>query len=334
MDIQRILSDAVEHKASDLHLIAGFVPAIRVDGDILPLQNAAELSTMECTELVKEFLNEEQQAQYHTCKDADVSYAFESLYTKQQHRCRINVFQDLNGSAFSIRFIPMKIPTMRSLNLPRVIEDLTKEENGLILIVGPTGSGKTTTLTAMLDSINEIRAAHILTLEDPIEYVHAAKKSIISQREIGQTVVSFASGLKAALREDPNVILVGEMRDQETVEIALAAAETGHLVLSTLHTANVIESIDRIMQYFPDYRQQQIKMQLANCFEGIIAQKLLPRKNQPGRVVALEILTRTPATVNMIRTGEAFRLKDYMRSGDGMQLMEDAIEDLKQRNVI
>ena len=186
----------------------------------------------------------------------------------------------------------------------------------------------------MLDLINNERRCHIITLEDPVEYVHTAKKSILSQREIGQSVVSFASGLKAALRQDPDVILVGEMRDQETVEIALSAAESGHLVLSTLHTANVIEAIDRILQYFPDSRQAQIKLQLANCFEGIIAQKLFPRKPQPGRVAAVEILIRTPAVTNLIRSGEAFRLKDYMRSSDGMQTMEDAIEDLQRRAVI
>ncbi|MEN6623587.1 MAG: PilT/PilU family type 4a pilus ATPase [Smithella sp.] len=334
MNIQKLLSDAVSCSASDLHLIVGLIPAIRVDGAILPLPHASVLSVGECSELVKEFLSAEQQEQYFYRKDYDVSYAFENLHTKQQHRCRINLFQDLSGNAFSIRFIPTKIPTIRSLQLPHIFEELIQKENGLILITGPTGSGKTTTLTAMLDAINETRAAHILTLEDPIEYIHSPKKSILSQREIGQTAASFSSGLKAALREDPDIILVGEMRDPETVEIALNAAETGHLVLSTLHTANVVEAIDRVLQYFPDYRQKQIQQQLANCIEGIIAQKLLPKKNQPGRVAAFEILTRTPATINLIRTGEAFRLQDFMHQRDGMQTMGDAIADLRQRNVI
>ena len=334
MNAQEILSDAVDLKASDLHIIAGFIPAIRIDGEIYPLNNYEDVSIQDCNELINNFLNEEQTARFKTNKDIDVSYSFDSLNTKQHHRCRINVFQDMNGNVFAIRFIPTKIPTLRELELPTIFEELSKKEHGLILIVGPTGSGKTTTLTAMLNYINEQRSAHILTLEDPIEYVHSPKKSIISQREIGLSVSTFASGLKAALRQDPDVILIGEMRDRETIEIALNAAETGHLVLSTLHTANVIESIDRIIQYFPDYQQKQIKIQLANCFEGIIAQKLLPRKMHPGRVAALEILTRTAATTNLIRSNDTFQLNDFMRTSDGMQVMEDAINELRLRNLI
>lgn len=343
MDIQKLFSDALAHEASDLHLTTGYVPGMRVDGDIVPVPDADIITETDSNQLLEEFLEYintvnrfvDSEALFFKNCHLDGSYLFENIYTKQRHNCRVNAFLDLNGKSFAIRFIPNKIPTMESLRLPYVFKSLIqKKEHGLILVTGPTGSGKTTTLTAMLNAINETRSAHILTLEDPIEYVHYPKKCIISQREILRTVPSFSSGLKAALREDPDVIFIGEMRDQETVEIALNAAETGHLVLSTLHTASVIEAIDRIMQYFPEHRHTQVQTQLANCFEGIIAQKLFPRKQQPGRIAAFEILTRTNATVNLIRRGEAFRLRDYMGRCDGMQTMEDSISDLEQRKLI
>jgi len=337
MELNQLLPLVSDHNASDLHIIAGLVPTIRVNGIIVPLPNAATVTVNDCLGLCNELLDAEDRyfsrLRFEKDKDIDIAYAFEDN-NKQQRRCRINIYQEMNGPAFAMRLIPAKIPTITGLQMPRIFETLTQKKHGLIIVAGPTGNGKTTTLAAMVNAVNESRSAHIVTLEDPIEYVHVPKRSIISQREVGQTVVSFVSGLRSALRSDPDVILVGEMRDQETVATALAAAETGHLVLSTLHTANVIEAVDLILHYFPAEQQQQIQSQLANCFEGIIAQRLLPNRNQKGRVAAMEILTKTDATTNIIRSGRVHQIRDYMHLDAGMQTMDEAIKDLKNRNLI
>lgn len=334
-NLQNLLSLTVKKGGSDLHLVTGVIPVTRINGQITALNNdLSRLSSEAGIEILKSLLSQYQIKKLEENGDADASYEFEDPCTKKMIRCRINVYQDINGYAFALRLISNKIPSMKELLLPLSLRSLTAKQHGLIVVTGPTGSGKTTSLASMLDYINESKALHILTIEDPVEYIYPLKQSIISQREIGQNVLSFAAGLKAALREDPDVILVGEMRDAETIATALAAAETGHLVLTTLHTSNVIEAVDRMLQYFPSEQQKQIQLQLSNCFEGIIAQKLLPRADGRGRVAAFEVLLRTPATTNVIRTGEAFRLKDYMRSSEGMQTMEDSLDDLKKRMII
>lgn len=332
MDIRMILQTAIASGASDIHLQSGTKPVLRKDGKIQRIENAAILTEADLAEFQTELCMPGQSERLATVGDCDFSYVFS--YGDCEARFRVNAFREFSGIAFAMRFIRSKIPTLNDLYMPSILKRLTEKQHGLIIVTGPTGSGKTTTLSAMLDLINETYAAHILTIEDPIEYLHHPKKAIIHQREIGRNVASFYAGLSAALREDPDVIFIGEMRDRETVETALNAAETGHLVLTTLHTANVVEAVDRILQYFSGNQQPQIRMQLANCFEAIIAQRLFRRKNGNGRVAALEILTRNAAAINLIRTGKAHQLQDYMRAANGMQTMGDAIDDLKMKNVI
>ena len=332
ISLQDLLCELSQRGGSDLHIISGALPSVRVDGKILPIGNEI-ITDAVCLRIATELMTDYQKKSFEGRGDCDMSYTFRDRAENSMKRCRVNVFQDMNGTSFAIRLLSDKIPSIDKLGLPNVLKNLSAKPHGLIALTGPTGSGKTTTLSAMVDYINNEMAAHILTIEDPIEYVYEMKQSIISQREVGKHVVSFAAGLKAALREDPNVILVGEMRDKETIEIALNAAETGHLVLTTLHTSNVIDAVDRILQYFPTEQQNQIQLQLANCFEGIIAQRLFKRKNSSGRIAALEIMLRTPATINLIRTGRAFQLKDYLRL-DGMQTMDNSIAELKAQGMI
>ena len=327
----RLLKEMEQSHASDLHLISGMQPSIRIDGEILRL-DSDPLSGESLNKLCQEILSSWQQTLLDEKGDVDISYTFLNN-NGLPFRCRINVFKAITGISFAIRLIPNEIPTFKKLHLPETLDSMITS-NGLIAITGPTGSGKTTTLAAMLDYINENRSCNIITIEDPIEYLHTPKKAIIRQREIGNNLPAFSTGLRSALRQDPNVILVGEMRDRETVETALNAAETGHLVFTTLHTGNVIEAVDRILQYFPAEQQSQVTAQLANCFQGIIAQRLLPLREMSGRIAALEILRRSPATVNLIRSGKSYQLKDYMKPAEGMQTMETALKDLQQRKMI
>lgn len=326
-----LLKEMEQSHASDLHLIGGMQPSIRIHGEILRL-DTDPLSAAQLDELCQEVLSSWQQSMLQEKGDVDVSYTFLND-AGLDFRCRINVFKAMTGISFAIRLIPNEIPTFKKLHLPNTLESMITP-NGLIAVTGPTGSGKTTTLAAMLDYINETRACNIITIEDPIEYMHSPKKAILRQREIGNNLSAFSDGLRSALRQDPDVILVGEMRDRETVETALNAAETGHLVFTTLHTGDVIEAVDRILQYFPAEQQSQVKAQLANCFQGVIAQRLLPLRDGSGRIAALEILRRTPATVNLIRSGQSYQLKDYMMPTDGMQTMAGALKELQQRKLI
>lgn len=329
MDLKKILTDVINHGASDVHFFINKKPIMRINGQLCQMDNEKILTFNDLNRL-KEYLISSQYLKNLLSEKGDCDFSF----ALNQLRFRVNAYQTLSGIAFAIRIIESKIPTLDDLSMPPALKWITEKKHGIILVTGPTGSGKSTTIAAMINYINQLYSYHIITIEDPIEYLHQSQKSMITQREVGQNVESFYTGLKSALRQDPDVILVGEMRDRETVETALNAAETGHLVLSTLHTSNVIEAVDRVLHYFPGNQQEQIQSQLANCFEGIIAQKLISRKDGNGRVAALEILTRTPATTNLIRTGRAYQLNDYLRSESGMQLMSDAIEDLKLRNVI
>jgi pilus retraction protein PilT len=335
MDIQKLLSIVQKEHGSDLHLLTNVVPCMRVNGAIQAVnEDSLPMTTEDGETLAEQILNDYQEDQLDNFGDTDASYTCESKLEKKIIRARVNVYRDYQGLSFAFRIINEKIPTMKELMLPIGLRNLIKKKHGFIAITGPTGSGKTTTLAAMLNEINETQYANIITLEDPIEYMYPVRRCIVSQREIGQNCSSFATGLKAALRQDPNVILVGEMRDAETISTALAAAETGHLVLTTLHTANVIEAVDRILQYFPANQQKQIQAQLANCFEGIIAQQLIPKKNGEGRIAAFEVLLKTPATENLIRNGETFQVKDYLRPEQGMITMEESIKNLRERNCI
>lgn len=335
MDIQELLSIVQKKHGSDLHLLTNVVPCMRVNGAIQAVnEDSLPMTPEEGETLAEQILNEYQEDQLEKFGDTDASYTCESKLEKKIIRARVNVYRDYQGLSFAFRIINEKIPTMKELMLPIGLKNLIKKKHGFIAITGPTGSGKTTTLAAMLNEINETQYANIITLEDPIEYMYPVRRCIVSQREIGQNCSGFATGLKAALRQDPNVILVGEMRDAETISTALTAAETGHLVLTTLHTANVIEAVDRILQYFPASQQKQIQAQLANCFEGIIAQQLIPKKNGEGRIAAFEVLLKTPATENLIRNGETFQVKDYLRLEHGMITMEESIKNLRERNCI
>lgn len=332
--LNEMISIADKSGASDIHLVTGLTPTMRKNGLIENLYEDSSIFTSEASKnIIDTIINKYQKNSLEDKGDANLSYTCQSIFKEKILRTRVNVFKDLRGYSFAFRLINENIPTMQELLLPRSVQSLIKKDHGLIVVTGPTGSGKSTTIASMLETINNTKNIHILTIEDPVEYYYKSKKSLISQREVGENCISFSTGLKAALREDPDVILVGEMRDAETIEMALAAAETGHLVLTTLHTADVVQSIDRMMQYFPANQQEQIRMQLANSFEGIIAQKLF-LKNGGGRVAAFEILLRTPATINLIRTGRAFELKDYMSNRDGMQTMDESIIDLKRRKYL
>lgn len=267
-------------------------------------------------------------------KDVDASFTASKLDKDGNSvRCRINAFKDQNGSSIAVRLISERIPTVQELRLPSSVRKLRSLEHGLIIVCGPTGSGKSTTLASLIETINATQDKHIITIEDPVEYTFHMKQSIISQREVGADCESFASGLRSALRQDPDVILVGEMRDAETISTAIAAAETGHLVFTTLHTATTTEAIDRILRYFPSEAQRHMQGELAACFQAVVAQKLLP-KNGGGRVAAFEVLLHTDATENLIRQGQFYQLKDYMSTQQGMIRMEDSLQGLRNMHLI
>ena len=324
--IDELLKKVLESKGSDLHLVEGLSPSMRVDGKIYRIEPPV---FRDGAKLAEKILTDQQKRTLAERGDVDAAYNSPDLSI----RTRVNVYKDATGVSFAFRLIPDKIPTMDDLDFPMGIRRMIDEPHGLILVTGPTGSGKTTTLAAMLQSIADNRYGNIVTLEDPIEYELRPSLSIISQREVGRHCNSFASGLKAALRQDPDVIMVGELRDAETIGTALAAAETGHLVLATLHTATVVEAVDRMTQYFPPADRKAILTELANSFIGIVAQRLFEKK-KGGRVAAYEILTRTTATVNMIRSDAIFRCADYMRPEHGMQTMEKAIQGLQNLGLI
>ena len=302
MDIDKLLAYAVESKASDTHITVGFPPTLRIDGRLEPM-DLPKLTADDTEKMAMHLLR------FRGKKDVlfrdgevDFSYGIPSV-----GRFRVNVFRQRGTYAAAIRTVTVGIPTLDELKLPGVLKSLAQHVRGLILITGPTGSGKSTTLAAMIDLINNQRACHILTLEDPIEYLHRHKKSIVNQREIGPDTKSFANALRAALREDPDVILVGEMRDLETISIAITAAETGHLVLSTLHTVGAAETIDRVIDVFPPHQQEQIRIQLANVLKGVVSQQLLKLQTGRGRIAATEVMVTTPAISNLIREGKAIR---------------------------
>jgi twitching motility protein PilT len=288
MELNEILAIAVKAKSSDIHIKAGLPPIVRIDGKLRPIPNAPRLAPDVVRNMAFSLMNERQKKQFEDNFETDLSYGVPGL-----GRFRINAYSQRGTVALVMRTIAMTIPTLESLNLPPVLKKLSVEERGLILVTGTTGSGKSTTLAAMIDYINENRTCNIITIEDPVEYLHRDKKSIISQREVGFDTNSFGSALKGALRQDPDVILVGEMRDLETIETAMSAAETGHLVMSTLHTLDASETVNRIISEFPPFHQRQVRSQLSGIIKGVISQRLVPKIDGKGRVPAVEVMIGT-----------------------------------------
>ena len=320
----------VQSEASDLHLTSGSAPAMRIHGEIQTL-NYRALTNDECRALLYEILTQEQIQKLEENWELDCSYNLEGV-----GRFRCNLFYQRLGVGAVFRHIPNKVLTMKDLRLPSIVSTIANKKKGLVLVTGPTGSGKSTTLAAMIDYINAERAEHILTIEDPIEFVHKNQRSLINQREVGGNTKSFKNALKAALREDPDVILVGEMRDLETISLAITAAETGHLVFGTLHTMSAPKTIDRIIDSFPEEQQAQIRVMLSESLQAVISQTLFKREDKKGRVAALEIMISNSAIKNLIREGKTFQIESSMQTsgGSGMQTMEAAVRDLLSKGTI
>jgi twitching motility protein PilT len=316
--------------ASDLHMAAGSAPYMRIDGEMVKL-NYRVVSPETCQSLISEVLNENQRQRFEENWDLDLSYALAGV-----GRFRVNVFMQKNGAGAAFRLIPERIKTIQELDLPTQLGDLLDCSEGLILVTGPTGSGKSTTLASLIHTINLERQAHIITIEDPIEFVHENQRCLINQRELGGHTKSFSAALRAALREDPDIILVGEMRDLETMQLAITAAETGHLVFSTLHTNSAIKTVDRIIDVFPETQQAQIRVMLSESLRGVATQVLLPRSDHQGRVPAVEVLVNVPAVANLIREGKTHQIATVMQTGraHGMTTFEASIHDLIQKDLI
>ncbi|WEK53398.1 MAG: type IV pilus twitching motility protein PilT [Candidatus Cohnella colombiensis] len=325
-----LLISAHEAKASDLHLTVGSAPMMRVHGTLQPVGEVL-LTADETLSMVNALLSDEQQERFNKMGEIDFSYELEG-----QSRYRVNAYRQRGRVSVAARTIPTQIPTLEQLQLPTILRSLAQKPQGLVLVTGPTGSGKSSTLAAMIDFINRNEKKHIVTLEDPIEYLHSHQASIIDQREVGADTLSFANGLRAALRQDPDVILVGEMRDLETISAAVTAAETGHLVFATLHTTDAPQTIDRIIDAFPGHQQAQIRTQLAAVLVAVISQRLFPLANGRGRACAAEIMINTPAVGNLIRTEKVHQIKSTMQTGRqyGMITLEMAIQELLQTGAI
>ena len=321
VSLRQLLDEMTKMRASDLHISAGVPPQVRVDGSITGMAHPP-LTPQMTQQLAYSVLTEEQRKRFETTKELDLSFGVPGL-----SRFRANVYLQRGVTSMAIRQIPYEILTFEQLGLPKVVRDFTTKQKGLILVTGPTGSGKSTTLAAMIDLINTERAGHIITIEDPIEYVHHHKKCIVHQREINSDTTTFATALKYVLRQDPDVILIGEMRDLETIAAALTIAETGHLVLATLHTNSAYESINRIVDAFPPTQQQQILSQLAFVLEGVMTQQLIPRRSGPGRAMVAEILICTQAVRAVIRERKIHQIYSLMQAGTkhGMQTMNQAL---------
>jgi twitching motility protein PilT len=319
--LRQLLEDMVQKRASDLHLTAGVPPTFRIDGRIEPSEYEV-LTPEACASLAYSVMADDQRKKYETTKELDFSFGIKNL-----SRYRANVYLQRGVVSMAIRQIPFEILPMEKLGLPPIVKEFTNRQKGMVLITGPTGSGKSTTLAAMLDKINSTRQAHIMTIEDPIEYIHHHKKCIVNQREIGADTTSFPTALKYVLRQDPDIILIGEMRDLETIEAALTIAETGHLVFATLHTNSTYEAINRIVDVFPSDQQKQILTQLAFTLEGVVTQQLIPKSRGGGRVMCAEVLVCTPAIKAVIREAKTHQIYSLMQAGQkfGMQTMNQAL---------
>src|SRR6266542_3285641 len=329
--IDELLEHMVERNASDLHVTTGTPPAIRVRGEVQRLEGYDSLTSEDTQQLLYRILSSEQQKQLELKRQLDFSHSIPGLA-----RFRVNVYFQRESIGAAFRLIPAELKTLEELGIPSSLHHLAEKPRGIVLVTGPTGSGKSTTLAALIDEINRNRAEHILTIEDPIEFLHRHKKCIVNQREIGPDATTFAEALRAALRQDPDVILVGEMRDLETISTALTAAETGHLVFGTLHTQSAPSTIDRIIDVFPPEQQEQVRIMIANSLQGVVTQTLIPTADGVGRVPALEVLLPDDAVRNLIRQGKVEQIYSVMQTNTsrGMQTMEQALADLYQRNVV
>ena len=332
-DLNEILGIAIKAGASDIHIKAGLPPIFRIDGELYPYKEAPRLSPDVVNKIAFGIMTKGQQDKFKEAGECDLAYGVPGL-----GRFRVNIFQQRGTIGVVLRVIPFGVKTIEDLNLPPVIAKLAMENRGLILVTGTTGSGKSTTLAAMIDLINSSRTCHIVTVEDPIEFLHRDKRSIINQREIGFDTKSFSIALRAALRQDPDVVLVGEMRDFETIETALLAAETGHLVLSTLHTLDATETINRIVAVFPPYQQKQVRLQLASVLKGVISQRLVPRADGKGRVPAVEVLVANARVRECIEDKDRTKeIRDAIASGFiayGMQTFDQSLMQLYRKNLI
>ncbi len=333
MELNQILGLALKANTSDIHLKAGLPPVFRVDGSLRPLPKAPRMTADGLRIMCEGIMNDKQRKRFEEHNEIDLAYGVPGL-----GRFRVNVFLQRNSVSAVFRAIPYKVATLDELLMPKVLKKIAEEQRGLVLVTGATGSGKSTTLAALIDHVNSNRTAHIVTVEDPIEYLHRDRKCIINQREVGFDTAGFAPALKSALRQDPDVILVGEMRDLETTETALAAAETGHLVLSTLHAIDATETISRIVSMFPPHQQRHIRLQLSNVLKAVISQRLIPRVEGKGRVAAVEVMLSTARIRELIDDREKTALiKDTIAQGYttyGMQTFDQALMDLVKRNVI
>ncbi|MBS1843543.1 MAG: type IV pilus twitching motility protein PilT [Actinobacteria bacterium] len=318
-DFAAVLATVAHRRASDLHLTAGAPPAIRERGKITPMEGFPVLTPQMTREVVYGILSEDQRKRFETGRQLDFAYAIPNVA-----RFRVNAYMQRGSVSAAFRLVPGEIPALEELGVPAVLREFTRKPRGFVLVTGPTGSGKSTTLAAMIDQINRDREDHILTIEDPIEFLHRHKRSIVNQREIGSDAEDFALGLRAALRQDPDVILVGEMRDRETVATALTAAETGHLVFATLHTQSTAQTVDRIIDVFPPEQQAQIRTQLSVALQGVVTQQLLPTADGQGRVVACEVLVPNPAVRNLIREAKTHQIYSAIQTAGsiGMQTMD------------
>ena len=327
-DLIRIM---VEQGASDLHIKTGSPPGIRLHGELLPLEEMAPLTPDDTEALITSIMEDHHKRRFAEHKELDFAYSFSDLY-----RFRVNVFMQRQAMGAVLRVIPVDIPTLDSMGLPPILKDLALKPRGLVLVTGPTGSGKSTTLAAMIDHINANRRCHIVTMEDPIEFVHRDNLSFINQREVGEDTDSFEQALAHVLRQDPDVILVGEMRENITIATAITAAETGHLVLSTLHTNSSAETIDRIVDVFPPHQQSQIRTQLSVTLEAVVCQALVPKRDGQGRVCAMEIMLSVPAVGNLIREGKTHQLINVIQTNAdlGMRTRDQSLTSLYEKGLV
>jgi twitching motility protein PilT len=331
IDFAEILKQTYDLKASDLHMTVGAPPVIRVRGELRALESYSPMTSKDTRDLIYGILSNDQRKKLEQEWQVDFSYSVPAY-----GRFRVNAYMQRASVGAAFRLIPDEIKSVDQLGLPPVVHELVKKPRGFVLVTGPTGSGKSTSLAAMIDEINQTRKQHILTIEDPIEFLHRHKSCVVNQREIGNDAQSFGLGLKAALRQDPDVILVGEMRDLDTISTALTAAETGHLVFATLHTQDTAQTIDRIIDVFPPHQQQQVRVQLSVALEGIITQQLLPTADGSGRVACCEVLSLTPAVRNLIREGKTHQIHSVLQTSasQGMQSMDAALAQLVRQGKI